>query len=191
MAFTINVANNLEVAGRDLMVFHQNGDEPRERKLNFPGNGGPGGGVIEFPFHLGKVPGKNDWLEIGVFDENNDLEGCRIDLSPNLPFLLIPGETGEISAKILIDKYGTVIKIPGGPPTWKLKLLKPHEPVESTLSMSKTSMATSESSKELPDNGHNVTVGDDGPGGNGGNEEKSNPIPWYLKVLRWIKNLFK
>ncbi|MCP5054256.1 MAG: hypothetical protein GY940_44220 [bacterium] len=188
MEFTINVANNLKEAGRVLRVFHQNGNESEERKLNFPGNGDSEGDAAEWAVHLGNNPGKDDWLEISVSDEKIYLEDCWIDVSPSLPFLLIPGEPKRMSAEATIDEYGTSIRIPGGLPTWKLRLLTPQEPAESTDSMTKTLAAASEGSQDLPDNGHNVTIGDDGPGGNGG---KPDHVPWCVRLSRWIKNLFK
>jgi len=96
------------------------------------------------------VDGEEDYLEISVDNQQEELGPCKIDINSIGPVTFIPPAAASVTVLPPIDvetlKTNTSLRIPSGLPTWKLEILMPVE---------------------IPREGSqiNVTVGDPPPGG--------------------------
>ena len=166
MTFSIKLENKFKTVPRDIQVRRKNrGKNLDEHQVSSPARD------VEkertaVNFSLGAVDLAEDYLEISVVDDEqqqqHDLGPCKIDLRKNVPFRFIPGGTESITVKMVkhLEKGKTItsLKIPLGPPTWKLEIMRPPEP-GSEEGDAEPGLIDREGS--LPD----VTVGDEEPGG--------------------------
>jgi hypothetical protein len=160
MTFSIKLENKFKMVPRNIQVVRRNswGEILDEHRVSCPEPETRDVDKESKPviFSLGSVDQKEDYLEISVVEDEKqpDLGPCKIDLKKNVPFRFIPGETESITVMMVSrfeEEEGEIItslKIPSGPPTWKLEIMSPPG---------------------LPRDGEgsttNVKVGDDDPGG--------------------------
>ena len=147
MTFSIKVENKLEMAQRDIHVRRKSREGVLdEQRIRCPG--------YAESFSLGAVEGEDDYLEISVDNQQDELGPCKIDITSNGPVRFVP--PGAASINVIpsedVETY-TLLRIPSGPPTWKLEIMRPPAP-ESGLISREGSMT-------------NVTVTEDDPGGEG------------------------
>ena len=149
MTFSIDVENKFRKGRRGIIVYDSS--EKQDWILPWKNNGQ---GTKLKKFMLPADSGKDDdYLNIAVAPGGGKLGRSKIVLPANIPFTFIPG--GIDSITIIPSGDRVYIKIPEGPPTWQLKIMKPSEPIGYLMGDDSTP----------PENSGNVTVGDDGPGG--------------------------
>jgi hypothetical protein len=96
--------------------------------------------------------GEEDYLEISVDNQQEELGPCKIDIWSNGPVTFVPPEAASVTVIPSEDvETNTSLRIPSGPPTWKLEIMKP---ISDFISRGDPSGDKT-----------NVTVGDDEPGG--------------------------
>jgi len=165
MAVLIKVENKFEMAQRDIHVLRKSQQETlEEHRVCCPyGELEEENPAVRLP--LGMVEGQVDYLEISVDNDQVELDPCKIELSANVPFTFIPAGTESITV-VPSENGGNKIslKIPPGLPKWKLEVMEPAEPVEST-GQDLLGMENSQWNRQSSPNEPNVTVGDDGTGG--------------------------
>jgi hypothetical protein len=154
MTFSVEVENKFEMAQRDIHVLRKVwGDTKESHRVRYP----DGNEKRAVDLSLGTVPEEaDDYLEISVDKEKRELGPCRIDLPADIPFSFIPSGARSITVVPAVGSGQTSLRIPAGLPGWRLQLMKPQEPLAQVM--------------EEADSGNsnnNVTVGDDGPGGDG------------------------
>jgi hypothetical protein len=156
MTFSIEVENKFEAARRDIHVLRKSWEETLEtHRVSCPVYGRGEEEKQAVALSLGTEPGQEDYLQISVDNDQVDLGPCKIDLPANVPFTFIPAGTGSITVIPQANgSTGTSLRIPPGPPAWKLEIKKPSGENVARIT---------ESDPSEP----NVTVGDDGPGGQG------------------------
>lgn len=162
MTHIIKVENKFEMSRRDIRVRrksfegtleeqrvscpeyeYQNGEEER-RKVSFS---------------LGSVEGQEDYLEISVDNQQEELGPCKIDIWSNGPVTFAPPGAASITVIPSEDvETNTSLRIPSGLPTWKLEIMMPSEP-DSDEEDAESDLIDREGSQV------NVKVGDDEPGG--------------------------
>jgi hypothetical protein len=152
MTFSIKVENDFKRGRRGIIVY--NSSQKQDRII--PWKAGPED-VTKREFELSTGSGNDDdYLVIAVAPGGGDLKRCKINLPANVPFTFIPGGTERITIIPSSDGKQNTLRVPAGPPTWRLKIRSPLEPVEPLLRQDPGSGEGG---------GNNVTVGDDGPGG--------------------------
>ena len=168
MTFSIEVENGFEMNPRDIQVRRKSRGETLEEHQVCPLYEGGKEEIRTVDLFLGAVDGEEDYLEISVVEDEQqpDLGPCKIDLRSNVPFRFIPRGTESLTVMMVTQvdqveegKTITSLKIPSGPPTWKLEIMRPPEPV------SEEGYPESLSNSRDPVGNTNVTVGDDDPGG--------------------------
>ncbi len=152
MAYLINVENNFQMSKRKIRVRHQHWDETlNSHRLNFPGELDrlDSNEARTAAFSIGELDKEGEYLEISVNRHQEELGPCRIHVPSGIPFSFIPGGKEQITTIPSDNGNGTVIKIPAGLPTWKLKIMTP---------------ALTDGLSKIMEGGKNITVEDDGPG---------------------------
>jgi hypothetical protein len=167
MAFSIEVGNKFDMNVRDIQVRRKSrGETLEEMRANYPASKSGAGeeAIRKVELFLGAMEGEEDYLEISVVEDKqqSDLGPCMIDLRSNVPFRFIPGGTESITVMMVKHlkegKTITTLRIPSGPPTWKLEIMRP--PAQSSQEGAPESLSNSHEGG-MPD----VTVNDDDPGG--------------------------
>lgn len=164
MTFSIGLENRFGTSQRDIRVRRKSRKETlEEQRVSYPayeyGEGEEEKSAASFS--LGSMEGEEDYLEISVGDEQADLGPCKIELPANVPFRFIPG--GITSIAVFPPKNRgavTLLRIPSGPPTWKLEIMRPPEPASDEEDTESVLISRADEGS-MPD----VTVGDDQPGG--------------------------
>jgi hypothetical protein len=151
MTFSIEVENKFEMAQRDIHVLRKVwGDTKESHRVRDP----DGSRKRAVDLSLGAAPAEaDDYLEISVDKEMREIGPCRIDLPAAIPFSFIPAGARSITVIPAVGGGQTSLRIPEGPPGWKLQLMKPQEPLAQVME------------EDSGNSNNNVTVGDDGPGG--------------------------
>lgn len=147
MTFEVTVENKFTRGKRGIIVY--NSSEQKDCIIPFKENG-KNNSRKKFDLPTGSKG--NNYLVISLTPRPVNLTTtCKIDLPSTVPFTFIP--VGTQSIKITPSGKRTTLKIPGGPPTWQLKIDNPLK-----------SMLTNRPMVE-EGGGNNVTVGEDDPGG--------------------------
>jgi hypothetical protein len=162
MAFTVKVENKFTMARRDIQVRRKSwGKILEEQRVSCPASEYGAGEQESKPvkLYLGEVDGEEDYLEISVDKQQEELGPCKTEIRSNGPVTFIP--PGEASITVIPSEdveTHTALRIPSGPPTWKLEIMRPLQ-------------TSSEGEDAVPgliprDEGStiDVTVGDDPPG---------------------------
>jgi hypothetical protein len=163
MTYSFKVENKFEMAQRDIHVIRKNLEETlEEHRLSCPVYGEGEEETKAVALSLGTVEEQEDYLEISVDNDQVELGPCKIDLPAEVPFTFIPAGSASITV-VPAGNGSTSLKIPSGLPGWKLALMKPTQLAEP--------MSREAGIENVPDimesapTEPNVTVGDDGPGG--------------------------
>jgi hypothetical protein len=131
MTHSIEVENRFEMNRRDIQVRRKSREETlEEQRVSCPAY--EYGDVEEerrkVSFSLGPVEGEKDYLEISVDNQQDELGPCRINIWSNGPVRFVP--PGSASITVIpsedVETY-TSLRIPSGPPTWKLEIMRPPE----------------------------------------------------------------
>jgi len=167
MTFSIELENSFGMNRRDIRVRRKSrGETLEEKRVSYPAYEF-GAGEEEsrtMGLSLGSVEQEEDYLEISVVEDEQqpNLGPCKIDLRSNVPFRFIQGGTESLTVMMVKHleegKTITSLKIPSGPPTWKLEIMRP--PAQSSQEGYPESLSNSREGS-FPD----VRVGDDDPGG--------------------------
>ena len=164
MTYSFKVENKFELAQRDIHVMRKNLEETlEEHRVNYPVYGEGEEETQTVALSLGTVEELEDYLEIRVDNDQVELGPCKIDLPAEVPFTFIPAGSGSVTV-VPSSNGNTSLKIPSGLPTWKLAIMKPAELAEVT-EQGLASMADAPGIMESAPTEPNVSVGDDGPGG--------------------------
>jgi hypothetical protein len=145
MTFSIEVENKLETAQKGIIVRCKQLDEViREEAVNFP----EPGQVQSVLMDLESDGGADEYLEICIDGQQEEMGGCKIAAPSDMPYTFFPGAAGSLSVTPPEEGSNLMsLHIPSGLPTWKLELNQPLD---------------------FPrGDPNNVTVGEDEPGGNG------------------------
>jgi len=162
---SIKVENNFEMARRDIQVRRKCwGKTLEEQRISYPAY--EFGDVEEesrmVKLSLGEVDSEEDYVEISVDNQQEELGPCKINIKSNGPVTFIPPAAASVTVILLEDeetfKTKTSLRIPSGLPTWKLEIMKPSEP-GSDVGDTESDLISREGTQV------NVTVGDDQPGG--------------------------
>jgi len=159
MTCSIEVENNFEMNRGDILVRRKSFEGTmEEQRASFP--------AYEYGDRLEKrrkvdlsLEGEQDYLEISVDNQQQELGPCKIDIWSNGPVTFIPPETATVTVIPSEDvETITTVRIPSGPPTWKLEIMMPPTPgiqkgYPESISIPREGSQT------------NVTVGDEPPGG--------------------------
>jgi hypothetical protein len=163
MAFSIKVENKFAMARRDIQVRRKSwGKILEEQRVSCSASEYGAGEVESRPvkLSLGEVDGEEDYLEISVDNQQDELGPCKIGIRSNGPVTFVPPGAASITVIPSEDvETNTSLRIPSGLPTWKLEIMRPPQ-------------SSSEEGDAVPgliprDEGSttDVTVGDDEPGG--------------------------
>ena len=166
MAVFIKVENKLELAQRDIYVLRKSQQETLdEHRVCYPyGESEEENPAVRLP--LGTAA-EQEYLEISVDKDQVALDPCKIDLPANVPFTFIPAGTESITVVPANNGINKVsLKIPPGLPKWKLEIMEPLASAQST-GPDLLDMENKQWNGESSPNEPNVTVGDDGTGGDG------------------------
>lgn len=160
MTFLIEVENKLKMARRGIHVRRKSWkDTLEEHRVNCPVYKKGKQERSATSLSLGAVAGEEDYLQISVEHPPVNLGPCKIELPSDVPFRFIPGGKESITVNMDIPgvekgKTVTSLKIPSGPPTWRLEIMRTPEPGHGLIGRG------DDSGGKI-----NVTVSDDGPGG--------------------------
>jgi hypothetical protein len=147
MTCSISVINTFEMSQKDIQVRRKCWGKTLEES---PAYGYGEEERRQVNFSLGEVDGEEDYLEISVDNQQDELGPCKIDIWSNGPVTFNPPAAASVtvipSKDVETLETNTSLRIPSGLPTWKLEIMRPCE---------------------IPREGSqvNVTVGEDEPGG--------------------------
>ena len=159
MKFSVEVKNEFGMARRDLLVRRKSFEGTmEEQQVSGPtyeyGDGKEEGKGRMVKLSLGEVDGMEDYLEISVDNQQEELGPCKIDIKSYVPVTFIPPAAASVTVFPLEDvETKTTLKIPSGLPTWKLEIRRPSEPGSDEEDREGTQV--------------NVIVGEEEPGGGG------------------------
>lgn len=150
MTFSIEVENKFEMTRRNILVRRKSLEETvEEQRVSGPSivKGKKERRVVSYS--LGEVAEEEEYLEISVDNQQEEMGPCKIDIWSNGPVTFIPPAAASVtvipSEDVETLETNTSLRIPSGLPTWKLEIMMPFE---------------------IPREGSqtNVTVGDEPPG---------------------------
>ena len=158
MTHFIEVENKFEMTRGDILVRRKSYDGTREeQRVRFPADDGD---RLEKRRKVNlSLEGDQDYLEIIVDNQRDELGPCKIDICSNGPVTFIPPAAASVTVNPSEDvETITTLRIPSGPPTWKLDIMMP--PTQSSQEGYPESISIPREGSQT-----NVTVGDDEPGG--------------------------
>jgi len=141
---TITISNNFKIGHRRIIVF--NNSDSEDTIISWKE------GCNQQAFEL---PEPGNFLLLTIAPGPGDLDKCRIDLPDNrdFRFTFIPAGTENIT---VAPANSTALRIPPGPPTWKLIIRNQEKsPEQQPISYVSRDLDTKDPT--------NVTVGDDPP----------------------------
>lgn len=153
MTHLIEVENKFEMSRPDILVRRKSFEGTmEEQRVSSPSYQYGSEERRTVSFSLGSEEGENDYLEIIVDNQQEELGPGKIDIWSNGPVTFIPPAAAVVTVLPAIDvetlETNTSLRIPSGLSTWKLEIMMPAE---------------------IPREGSqtNVTLGDAPPGGLG------------------------
>jgi hypothetical protein len=155
MTHFFKVENSFEMTRGDILVRRKSFEGTlEEQRAGCPSyeDGAEQRRMVSLSFE--PAAGEEDYLEISVDHQQEELGPCKIDIWSNGPVTFIPPAAAVVTVLFPKDvetlETNTSLRIPSGLPTWKLEIMMPAKtPREDEGSMT------------------NVTVGDAPPGGLG------------------------
>jgi hypothetical protein len=166
MIYSIEVENKFEMSRRGLQVRRKSFEGTmEEQRISCPvyesGDVGEESRMVKFS--IGKVEGEEDYLEISVDNQQEELGPCKIDIWSNGPVTFIPPAAASVTVLPPKDvetlETNTTLRIPSGLPTWKLEIMSPPKQSRDEEDGVSGLIIRDEGSTT------NVTVGDEPPGG--------------------------
>jgi hypothetical protein len=136
MSFTVKVNNEFAMARRDILVRRKSFEGTmEEQQVSGPtykyGDEKEEGKGRTVKLSLGEVDGVEDYLEISVDNQKEELGPCKIDIRSYVPVTFIPPAAASVTVIPPKDvetlETNTSLRIPSGLPTWKLEIRRPSE----------------------------------------------------------------
>ena len=158
MTCSFEVENRFEMNRGDILVRRKSFEGTmEEQRVRFPADDGD---RLEKRRKVDlSLEGEQDYLEISVDNQQQELGPCKIDIWSNSPVIFIPPAAASVTVIPSEDvETNTSLRIPSGLPTWKLEIMIPpvtgsdEENAESDLRDREGSQTS-------------VTLGDAPPGG--------------------------
>jgi len=132
MEHLFEVRNKFEMNRGNLLVRRKRFDgNMEEQRVNCPSNKNEKEASGVLSFSPGAVEGEEDYLEISVDNQQEELGPCKIDIWSTGPVTFIPPAEASVTVLLPEDvetlETNTSLRIPSGLPTWKLKIMMPGE----------------------------------------------------------------
>ena len=166
MTHSVEVENKFEMSRGDILVRRKSFEGTiEEQRISCPvyGSGAEREESRMVKLSLGAVEGEDDYLEISVDNQQEELGPCKIEICSTGPVTFIPPAAAVVTVLLPKDvetlETNTRLRIPSGLPTWKLEIMRPHQSISSEGDAVSGGIYRDEGSTT------NVKVGDAPPGG--------------------------